>query len=344
MAVPTVSVLIPVHNRQRYIADAVGSVLNQTLRDIEVIVADDGSTDATRAVVEAIGDPRLRVVAHDRNRGIPAARNLALSAATGRYVAWLDSDDVARPVRLAEQVAFLEAHPDVAMVGACAGKLRPDGTPRKGTRVPPLTPDLIAAWLLFRSAFQQSSVTGRRVVLQAHAYDPAFPVCEDVDMFLRLSAGGHRLANLPRVLIDRRIHPGQTVRQAQAAIRTCKSALHRPLLTDLGLAPAEDDLALHALLGKSNLGDVALPPDFLERAAAWLLRIRAANMRAGRYDPASLAFTTGYVWLLACRAAAPQLGRGRAMQAMTGTSLPLSVVSRHALRWSANAVPALLRH
>ncbi len=337
---PLVSVLIPTHNRAHYVLDAVASALAQTLTDTEIIVVDDGSTDATAQALATVTDPRLRIVRHATNQGIPATRNTALAAARGRYVAWLDSDDIARPTRLAEQVAFLESHPDIAMVGAAAGKLRPDGTRKPGIRVPPLAPELIAAWLLFRSAFQQSSVTGRAAILTAHRYDPAFPVSEDLDMFLRLQRD-HRLANLPRVLIDRRLHPEQSVRQHQHAILSRKMALSRPLLDRLGLNPDNDDLRRHALLGKADLSGMDVDADFLDWTRDWLRRLTAANRTARLFDPPSLAMASAYVHTIACRALAPRIGTAAALRHLLSAP-PLALASPVTLGWIARALPAYL--
>lgn len=328
---PLVSVLIPSFNRAHYVGDAVRSSLAQTLDDIEVLVVDDGSTDDTAALLATFSDPRLRVVRHDRNLGIPRARNTALSAARGRFVAWLDSDDVARPHRLAEQVAFLERHPDIAMVGACAGKPRADGSRKPGIRVPPLSPEMIAAWLLFRSAFQQSSIMGRADILQARRYDADFPVCEDVDMFLRLQRD-HRLANLPRVLVDRRLHPDQSVRRHAHAIQDCTSALVAPALERLGMEASADDLVRHALLGKVRLEGMDAPDDLLDWARCWLDRLGERNRRTGMFDPASLGLASDYFWLLACRAMAPRIGRRAAVAAMMRRR-PRGLASPLAARW-----------
>lgn len=340
MTSPIVSVLIPTFNRAHYVGAAIASALAQTLRDIEVIVADDGSTDATSDLLRAIGDPRLRVVRHERNRGIPHTRNTALAAARGRYIAWLDSDDIARPTRLAEQVAFLDADPAIAMVGACAGKLNPDGTRKGGVRVPPLTPEMIAAWLLFRSAFQQSSVTGRAEVFERYRYDPDYPVCEDVDMFLRLQQE-HRLANLPRVLIDRRLHPEQSVRHFQDAVGAHKAQLVRPMLERLGVDADADTLRRHALLGKARFEGAEVEPDFLRWAQGWLRALQEANARSAVLDEASLAFASDYFWALACRAMAPRIGGAAALRSLAARP-PVGLATAAAFGWVKAAVPVYL--
>ena len=340
MTAPLVSVLIPTFNRAHYVGDAVHSALSQTLTDIEVVVVDDGSSDDTAGRLAIVADPRLRVIRHDRNRGIPATRNTALSAATGRYIAWLDSDDIARPHRLAEQVSFLDNNPAVAMVGACAGKLRPDGTRKAGVRVPPLSPAMIAAWMLFRSAFQQSSVMGRSEVLRRYGYDPAFPVCEDVDMFLRVQRD-HQLANLPRVLVDRRLHPEQSVRQRRNEIQERTAALIAPVLERLGAEASADDLHRHVMLGKANLAGIEVPSDFLEWAQAWLRHLNDTNRRTGLFDAPSLALASDYFWLLACRAAVPHVGKLAASRALLRRPLR-GLHTPAAYGWAKAALPVYL--
>lgn len=338
---PTVSVLIPAYNRANQIGDAVTSILGQSFGDFELVVIDDGSSDETVKRVEAFGDPRIRIVRHERNRGIPHARNSGLDAARGRFIAWLDSDDIARPRRLARQIAFMEAHPSVAMVGCAAGKIRKDGRRKPGIRIPPTQPDDIAAWLLFRSAFQQSSVMGRAEVLKDFPYQPEFDVCEDLDVFLRLSRA-HPLANLPEVLIDRRLHPDQTVRLRQSRIRERKTLLYAEPLARLGMSPTEEDLRRHTLLGKTRLSQADFPPDFLAWAQHWLSMMGKRNLESRYLDTRSLAFATGWFWLLACRSAVPACGHATAVRAWLGSPLSRNLAGRHALAWFRQSAPVLM--
>jgi glycosyltransferase involved in cell wall biosynthesis len=119
-APPLVSAIIVVLNGEHFLDEAIGSVVMQTLADWELIVADDGSTDRTREIVQAraVTDPRIRLVAHPdgENHGIAATRNMALGHARGTYIAFLDADDVWLPEKLAEQVAVLDADPELGLV------------------------------------------------------------------------------------------------------------------------------------------------------------------------------------------------------------------------------------
>jgi len=116
---PRVSVVIPTYNRARTLSRAVGSVLSQDFRDIEVIIVDDGSTDATRDVVSSFGDERVRLISHDVNRGVGAARNTGIEAARGDLVAFQDSDDEWLQGKLSAQVRALEAAGEACLLVYC---------------------------------------------------------------------------------------------------------------------------------------------------------------------------------------------------------------------------------
>jgi glycosyltransferase involved in cell wall biosynthesis len=282
---PAVSVLIIVHNRAHTIGAAVRSVLAQTLTDFELVVVDDGSTDATAEVVEGLSDPRLRLVRTSPNQGIPLARNRALAEARGRYIAWLDSDDLCHPERLATQHDYLERHPRVDMVGSAARKIRVDGRLMKGGRVPFRSHEEIRALLLFRSAFQQSSIFGRAEAIKAVPYDPAFPVCEDVDMFVRFT-DDHCAENLPLFLIARRIHAGQTIRSNVERILDRQMVISARKLARLEMAHDADELRRHVLLGGSF--DNQISDSLIDWSEGWFERIVAANQRRPFYSEAAL--------------------------------------------------------
>ncbi len=325
-----ISAIVTVYNRATMVAAAVTSLTRQTADNLEIIVVDDGSSDDSARVVEGIADRRVRLIRHDRNLGIPAARNSGLEAARGDYIAWLDSDDLSRLGRLERQAAYLDANPHVAMVGACAGRIAKDGRPRRGARVPMLTHEDIRAQLLFRSAFQQSSIMGRADILKAYPYRSSFPVCEDVDMFVRLTAD-HRVANLPEVLVDRRLHQGQTIQRQSQRIRERKRDIFRHSLTELGIAASEAELERHVTLG--NLKAQPLGRDFLEWSEEWLERIGASNRTTQLYDTQALAFVCGRIWLLAARAALGGPDRGFALTRLARSRLTAGIVNRNGRAW-----------
>lgn len=198
-----------VHNGAPWVREAIASVLAQTGRDLELIVIDDGSTDDTPAVVTgaAAGDRRVRVV-RQTHAGLTKALNHALALATAPLVARLDADDVALPERLARQRAYLDAHPDVGLLGTACREIDAAG---REVRVisPPADDAEIRRALIRRNPFVHSSVMLRRaLVTAAGGYDESLAVAQDYDLWMRLSRVT-RLANLAEPLVTRRLVPGR---------------------------------------------------------------------------------------------------------------------------------------
>lgn len=308
---PRVSVILTVYNRASMVRAAIDSLLAQTFTDFEIVVVDDGSTDDSVEVIKSIGDPRIRLIAHGQNRGTPTARNSGLEAAQGEYVAWLDSDDLARPRRFERQVAYLDAHPSIAMAGTLAGAIRSSGRRRWLPQSRPLSHDEIVSMLLFRTSMLQSAIMGRAEILKQYPYRLEFPVCQDLDMFIRLTRE-HRVANMPEVLVDRRFHAGQVVRQRAAKIIDRKRVLFGDLLERLGIEPTDEELDRHIRLGRINKTPVNR--EFLEWSRHWLGRIVEANRDRRIYEDRALDRTVKLVCRRAC--VAGLRGSDRAYAAM----------------------------
>ena len=206
---PTVSVVIPTFNRARLLLDAVESVLAQTYQDFEIIVVDDGSTDDTKAVVEPYlrrhGD-RIRCL-FQANQGLSAARNAGCRAGTGRYVAFLDSDDLWKPHKLAVQVPLLETDPAVGLVSSRAEVI--DYANTKVLWIKPRRPaGTTLREMVIRRTQPPSSFVVRRAAIDGIGYfDPAIRLgLEDVDLCFRLAARGWKFVCLEEPLIKYRVH------------------------------------------------------------------------------------------------------------------------------------------
>jgi glycosyltransferase involved in cell wall biosynthesis len=204
---PAVSVLMGVWNGAPQVGEAVESVLSQTAADLELIVVDDGSSDATPVVLKSFRDPRLHVTRRARG-GLTSALNAALAVARAPLVARLDADDIALPERLGRQLEYLKRHPDIGLLGTAARET--DAAGREVAILRPPTDDaLIRRALIRRNPFVHSSVVMRRATVeQAGGYDEAFPVAQDYDLWMRMSRVT-RMANLPDVLVTRRLLPGR---------------------------------------------------------------------------------------------------------------------------------------
>jgi len=189
---PTVSVVIPAYNAAPYIAAALGSVFTQTLCCSEVFVVNDGSPD-TPALEAALQPYRSRIhYIQQENRGPSGARNAAIGSASGKYVAFLDSDDLWLPKHLSMQVSFLEANPSCQLVYANGVFLRGDvpvGVLFDST--PQSLPTDFEGLLRERSTvITSSTVVARQALLEVGLFDEQFRRCEDYDLWLRLSHAG----------------------------------------------------------------------------------------------------------------------------------------------------------
>jgi hypothetical protein len=208
---PTVSAVMPTYNGERFLRPAIESILNQTFRDFELIVIDDGSTDSTPRILTECHDTRLIVLTNGRNLGIAGATNRGLAAARGQYVALQDHDDISLPHRFQTQVDFLESHPDIALVGSAA-KLIDENGAAYGDYIEP-EDDIELKWeALFRCPISHTSVmTRRRILLDVGGYstDTMLRVASDYDLLSRVVMR-YRVANLRQPLVKWRRHPGAT--------------------------------------------------------------------------------------------------------------------------------------
>ena len=201
---PIVTVLLPVYNGERYLREAVESILAQTLEAFELLIVDDGSTDGSVEICRSFTDPRIRVIRHEKNSGLVSALNDGIDQITTKYVARMDADDVSLPDRLARQVAFLESRPDIVACGSWARELV-DGRLRAVMRRP--TGDYLRQIAWRPVPIFHPTACLRTEVLQELGYRPDSIHAEDYNLWLRLCRN-HRIDNVPAVLLHYRIHQG----------------------------------------------------------------------------------------------------------------------------------------
>lgn len=214
MPTPKVTVLMSVKNGEPWVAEAVGSVLGQSLTDLRFLILDNASTDSTRETIRSFDDPRIDLVALPEDIGQTGALNQGLAMIDSEYVARMDADDVCLPDRLARQVAFLEAHPEVALLGTDALWINPMGLALGCTNFPASHGAIINAFPL-GNQFAHSSVMYRHgAVMEAGGYDASFRYAQDLALWLELAAR-HQVANLPEIHVKIRVHPGQATRDGR---------------------------------------------------------------------------------------------------------------------------------
>lgn len=207
---PLISVMMSVYNAERYVAEAIQSILGQTEGRFEFLIVNDGSRDASGSIIDryAAQDSRIRAI-HQENRGLIVSLNRMLDEARAPLVARMDSDDVSRPERFAVQLAWMQAHPDIAVLGTNTDELDADGAFFPCSDFHPEHPADIRERLMAASAMCHPSVMMRRDVIRAlGGYRAAFRHCEDYDLWLRVSER-HDLYNLPDRLFLYRRSPDQ---------------------------------------------------------------------------------------------------------------------------------------
>lgn len=203
---PKVSVVMSVYNGERYLREAVDSILNQTFTDFEFVIVDDASTDSTPDILENHDDPRIVRLSLDKNQGIAGALNEGLRLSRGGYVARQDADDISLPDRLARQTAYLDARPEVGVLGCSSTTIDENGKPIRVSKKPLTNEEIQAAMPNAISLIHGSVMYRRSCIEQVGHYRPFFRRAQDRDLWLRMA----RLCefhNLPEPLYQWRFIP-----------------------------------------------------------------------------------------------------------------------------------------
>ena len=217
MIMPTVSIIMPVYNTEKFLAGAVRSVLAQTYEDFELLVIDDESPGNPRKVLDEFDDPRIRYLRHP-NGGPAFTRNQGVKKSHGRYVAFLDSDDEWKPEKLERQVSLLENRPNVGVVYSQRETIDADGQELCGFQ-PKLHEGFILNELYVDNFICMSSVVVRRNIFEECGYiDETLRMSEDFDFWLRVSCK-HQFAVLNDKLVRYRCHGEQVSRNIDWRIR-----------------------------------------------------------------------------------------------------------------------------
>lgn len=241
---PVVSVIMTTYNGAAHVPHSVPAILDQTFRDFELIVVDDGSKDDTIEILQEFDDKRLRVIPNIHNIGISESRNRAISLSRGEYIACNDQDDISKPSRIETQVQFLRAHPSVALVSASVEI--DNGADRWIDPMPVFSdPELLHLSLFFgHHNITYSTVCMRSSVIREYdlTFRQEFHYAEDFEFYHQMAKSGD-ISTLPNVLLTSRIH-GSNASWAHAREMAAngKRFLSREYAELLGHDVAEDDM------------------------------------------------------------------------------------------------------
>ena len=236
---PQVSVVMPVYNGERYLAEAIASILGQTFADFEFIIVDDGSTDRSPEIVReyAQRDSRILSVFLEKNQGEASARNRGIERASGKYIAAMDSDDISLPDRLRLQLEFLNKNPTIGVLGGNVWVIDQDYKFLGQSKLPQEHP-LIAWGLFFPPMISDASATVRRSILaDVGGFEEGRRICDSSELWSRLF-DKTQFANLHDIVRIYRRHPqALTIRQKDRHEEVRVDLLKRNLESLWGEAP-----------------------------------------------------------------------------------------------------------
>ena len=299
MEKPNITVLMPVHNGEAFVSEAVESIFRQTFYDFEMLIIDDGSTDQTPSILSKLAakDSRVRVEGGRARLGFSGALNLGFDLARGAYVARMDADDIALPNRLAIQREYLESHPDV---GLCGGLVKTFGL-REGTfHKPPIFWEETLCCALFDNPFAHPTIMLRRHLIEKYhlRFDPCYCPADDYELWsrcLRL----FRCVNLEHVLLHYRVHDQSLTQADWTEMDRHAARVAARELKALGLPIGNKEVQFHRNLGRGRCFPIHRREELLQ-AEQWLGALLEANNRTNRYPDFAFQRSVARVWFRAC--------------------------------------------
>ena len=207
---PKISLVMKVYNGEQYLCQAIDSILNQTFRDFELLIIDDGSTDHSVEKIQNYKDERIRFLQNERNMGLCITQNKVIGEARGEYIAVMDCDDISYPERFQKQVDFLDSHPEIIMCGSFRNDIV-DGQEMPFQEIRELSPESLRFSLVFGNYF----FTHSSIMFRAEEYRLAgiqygrVPIAEDYGVIVDM-AGKYPVGMIPERLMAYRIYSTST--------------------------------------------------------------------------------------------------------------------------------------
>lgn len=296
MVIPKVTVLMPVYNGEKYLNEAIDSIIAQTYVNYEFLIINDGSKDRSIEIIQSYNDPRIRLINNEQNLGLVATLNKGLDLARGEYIARMDQDDISFPYRLERQVAFMDCNPEI---GICGTWVETFGGKNRGFLRHPAHSDSIKANLFFDSFLAHPTVVMRAKMLKLYKlkYDLSHLCAEDYGLWVRCSFL-FALANIPEVLLKYRISPtsiGQTQGDRQ---RETVLHIHKGNINRLGIMLDDECFAIHriAAFPMARITD----PQLIRKIENWLVTLREANLRNLTYPEPEFSRVIAKQWFSVC--------------------------------------------
>ena len=293
-----ISIIMPTCNTDiQHLKESVESILNQSFKDFELIIIDDGSTNETWDYLISLPDARIRLIRNKTNIGVTKSLNNGLRAARGEYIARMDADDICAPERFEKQLAYMELHPETVMCGSAVQNIG-DAKSIRRTRIKDMDIYRIKTLFYYPGPLHPTMFI-RHCVLDVHKieYDESLPYAQDYALCAELGKLGN-IEILPDVLLKRRIHPSMISQKHYETQKQCSMKTQNKLLHELMDNITEEEAMLHYRFSYEKRFESAV--DFF-RCASWYMKLIRANnhkkiyprIKFARYAMRLLSLITG---------------------------------------------------
>jgi glycosyltransferase involved in cell wall biosynthesis len=277
MATPRVSVFMPVYNAGNDLTEAIQSILNQTYRDFEFVIVNDGSTDQSLNVLQSFQDTRIRIINNESNKGLIASLNIGLEKCIGEYIIRMDQDDISLPQRIEKQVEFLDNNPEYGLVGTWFEDF---GEQIESKVVKYSSDDTeIRIRHLYQTHISHPTAAIRTSVLRKNElrFDPEYVHGEDYEFWVRISEYC-KLSNIQELLVLKRDHPKNiSNKYAQTMQDTCNKVKQKQFRS-MGIELSIEEINLY---GKFANVDWGLDSSEMKQLQVLLEKIATANEQSG---------------------------------------------------------------
>jgi glycosyltransferase involved in cell wall biosynthesis len=287
---------MPVYNGERYLREAIESILLQTFRDFELLIIDDGSTDGSVKIIQSYRDKRIRYIDNEKNIGIASTLNKGIELAIGEYIVRMDSDDISLSTRIEKQVRFMDNYPEIGVSGTWVKFVDISHHPWKSVVYKyPIKPRDIKARSLFNSSFAHPSVIMRRSLLEKFQlkYDPQHLDAEDYGLWQKCSSC-FPLANIPEVLLVYRVHSESMTNSDKNIEYKTVQRVNRLSIQNLDIGFSQEELLIYRNY------PIDFKPEFLIKFHSWLQRLQKANSFKQVYPEPEFSQALSEEWFCAC--------------------------------------------
>lgn len=292
---PDISVVMSVYNAEKYLREAIDSILQQSFREFEFIIVNDGSKDGSLSIIQSYNDPRIRLIDNEGNKGLIYSLNTAFKSATGKYIARMDADDISLPQRLAQQFAFMEANPSV---GVCSCNYTQFNAEQETAYTAFTDHNEVFATMFFNCSVVHPSLMLRKASLMECdlLFDEKYKYAEDYELWSRLLFKC-RFSAVPQTLLRYRLHNQQVTQKNHEEQLQSANRIREHLLKRSGFVADTEELRVHNRLGNSQR---IHGKEDLFLLHQWFKKIIEANRKSELIEPRVFEQILCKQWFDAC--------------------------------------------